>query len=582
MPEPIRREALLQLRLDVPLRWPQSRELSQAEIKARFPHRTGIVAGWYLPNCIDEEPADLMAFVDSGFPWTLPLLALPMATNGISVPHVEKDGHLCLTPSSASFSLPVGLAHLELLISDAENVLRLGRSHANDADFLTEAHSYWSLMGEDCGYFWLTQPAPNGHELWAGTRLGSDWAVGGHQALLMDWVKSSGRLAGDQEPCIVLRLAAPLLPTEYPRTSRDFLALAASVGAQNIVDQAIKRWKGQRPLPFVLVFTHAGNDVCLGGLLLSPFTAKIPNSRGSGVPGFRKNGKVHPKAVALVPGDFPHLRCIPVYRQYLTTRTAGAVPSRLTDAHVVVIGCGAIGGELAVQLAKAGIGNLTLVDGELFDWRNVGRHVLNGNDVGKNKAAAVKAAVLKTFPDAKVTIYSKRWEMLGTDEVEAIQKADIIIAVTGEVASNLRLDALVTIGEMPTTVFGFTEAFASAGHAVLQLAGSGRLRTLTTEFGILREPVADLSTSQDLPQEPSCGAFYQPYSSLAALATVSLIGELAIDGLLGKVATSTHRVWVGSVDTFSNNGLSMSEVWRRRVNKVGDNRRFSFPVPATE
>lgn len=575
-------QRLTALRQDILQRWPAAQELTPAAVQMRFPARAGLIAGWRLLDCMQEEPGELLVFVDKEFPWSLPLVALPTATNGISVPHLERDGNFCLTPSGASYALPVGVGHLESLVSDAEDVLRQGRTHTNDADFLSEAHSYWSLLGESAAQVWLTRPAPASHELWVGMFAGADWAVGPDKAALTDWVKNSGRPIPTAGPCIVLRLESPLYPRHYPRTAADFLRFAQSVGAQTIVVQAMRQWKGKHPLPFVLVFAHAGNDICLAGMLLSPFTVKLPGARGTGIPGFRKNGRVHPRAVAQVPGDFPHLKGVPVYRQYLTTRTAGAIPELLSDAHIVIAGCGAIGGELAVQLAKAGIGEMTLLDSEVFDWRNVGRHVLDGTAVGRNKALAVQGHIQRSIPDAKVTAYPTRWQHLTVQQHAAVQRADLVIAVTGEASGNLHLDSLNATSDMPAVLFGFTEAFAVAGHAILQLAGSGRLKALTNEFGVLREPVAHISPEQRLPQEPSCGAFYQPYSSLAALATIHLIGELAIDALLGKVGTSTHRVWVGSVDVFGNNGLSMSEPWRRRINNAGDNRRFSFVVPPTE
>lgn len=578
----LQQQALEQLRQDILRRWPAAHELTPAAIQARFPARPGLLCGWHLPACMQEHPGELLVFVDKKFPWSLPLVALPAPTNAITVPHLEKDGHFCLTPSSASYALPVGGSHIESLVADAEDVLRQGRMHTNDADFLTEAHSYWTLLGQGTAQVWLICPAPATHELWYGVPAGEDWVVGPEKVALTGWIKNSGRTPSDVEPCVVLRLENPLYPSQYPRNAGDLLRLARSTGAQDVVTLAMRRWKGMHPLPFVLAFSHGGHDVCLGGLLLSPFTVKLPGARGTGIPGFRKNGRIHPDAVAMVPGDFPHLRAFPVHRQYLTSRTTGALPQQLVAAHVVIAGCGAVGGELAVQLAKAGVGELTLLDSETFDWRNVGRHVLDGTAVGLNKAQALGALVRRSFPDAKVTSYPVRWEDLSDGQRADVQGADLFIAVTGDVAGNLHLEFLVADGEMPTTLFGFTEAFGVAGHAILQLPGSGRLRALTNEFGVLREPVAQLSPSQSLPQEPSCGAFYQPYSSLAALSTVGLIGELAISALLGQVTTSTHQVWVGPVEALGNNGLSMTEPWRRRLNNAGDNRRFSFSVPPTQ
>ncbi len=63
---------------------------------------------------------------------------------------------------------------------------------------------------------------------------------------------------------------------------------------------------------------------------------------------------------------------------------------RLARAHVVVLGLGGVGSYAAEALARAGVGRLTLVDGERIDETNVNRqlHALDG-EVGRWKAEAM-------------------------------------------------------------------------------------------------------------------------------------------------------------------------------------------------
>ena len=50
--------------------------------------------------------------------------------------------------------------------------------------------------------------------------------------------------------------------------------------------------------------------------------------------------------------------------------------ARLRDAHVLVLGVGGVGGEAAVMLARAGVGHLTLVDGDTVDVSNLNRQAV--------------------------------------------------------------------------------------------------------------------------------------------------------------------------------------------------------------
>jgi hypothetical protein len=211
-----------------------------------------------------------------------------------------------------------------------------------------------------------------------------------------------------------------------------------------------------------------------------------------------------------------------------------------------------------------------------MSWQNVGRHVLNSHDVGRTKALALELAIKRSFPDAAVFGIATKWEDWIQKHRVELERADLVISVTGEPASNRHLDALMSPENMPPVLFGWMEPFGTAAHAVFCYPSSRRLCDITDERGLLAEPVVDLDTAPELPREPSCGAFYQPYSSLSSLSSTSLIGELALDALLGRVSKSVHRVWVGNVNEFSRNGLSLRPSWLSRINEFGDSRRYQF------
>lgn len=581
----LREQALDRLRHDIPARWPGAEELTVVALRARFPKRLQLIAGWRLPGAMQEPPYEVLVLFDERTPWTLPLVALPSATGGISYPHLEHDGNLCLTPTGTAYELPVELTHVEQLVADAEAVMTAGRTEANDEDFYSEAHSYWTLVEPSLSEVWLTAPISDQHSLWFARRHREDWVVGPTRDAVDAWLRNSGRAGGKSEPCAVICLDGPLHPRDYPLSAADLLTFADAAGAAELVANALERWSVKQPLPVLIAYPHAGKAVLLGGLLASPGSIRMPGARHNGVPGFRhvprRHGRARRTALAAAAGRFAHIRVVPVYRDFLVDRTAGHVPPSLRDAHVVVLGCGAIGGQLAVQLAQSGVGRLTLVDDDIFTWQNVGRHVLDGRSVGKSKAQELAAVIRSSFPDISVQVFVARWDGLTQDRWNQVDSADLWISATGDAASNQHLDELVASGEAPATLFCWLEPFAVAGHAVLHIPGSGRLRGLTDNYGRMLEPVSDLLTAPPPPQEPSCGAFYQPYSSLASLSIVALCGELALDALAGRTTVSAHRVWVGSADAFGANGLQVHPTWHGRLNNCGYSRRFDLPVPPT-
>jgi tRNA A37 threonylcarbamoyladenosine dehydratase len=75
----------------------------------------------------------------------------------------------------------------------------------------------------------------------------------------------------------------------------------------------------------------------------------------------------------------------------------------LARAHVVVLGIGGVGTFAAEALARAGVGRLTLVDGERVEPTNANRqlHALAGT-VGENKAQAMAARLAGVSPAVQV------------------------------------------------------------------------------------------------------------------------------------------------------------------------------------
>lgn len=64
----------------------------------------------------------------------------------------------------------------------------------------------------------------------------------------------------------------------------------------------------------------------------------------------------------------------------------GAGQARLKRAHIVVAGAGGLGSPVAIFLAAAGVGRLTLVDCDTVDRSNLNRQVLHGEgDLGRPK-----------------------------------------------------------------------------------------------------------------------------------------------------------------------------------------------------
>jgi integrative and conjugative element protein (TIGR02256 family) len=106
-------------------------------------------------------------------------------------------------------------------------------------------------------------------------------------------------------------------------------------------------------------------------------------------------------------GQILAYRTHPLLRPELELRNTGRVPESLAERSVLVIGCGALGSDVAVTLAKAGVGRLILVDRDILRPGNVIRHTAPIVAVGMKKVDAVRHQIWQHNPFVEVVA---RWD----------------------------------------------------------------------------------------------------------------------------------------------------------------------------
>jgi tRNA A37 threonylcarbamoyladenosine dehydratase len=78
---------------------------------------------------------------------------------------------------------------------------------------------------------------------------------------------------------------------------------------------------------------------------------------------------------------------------------------KLQEAHVLVVGLGGVGGYAVEQLCRAGIGNLTIVDGDTVSQTNINRQLIATVDtVGLSKAEVFQRRLSSINPNCNITV----------------------------------------------------------------------------------------------------------------------------------------------------------------------------------
>ncbi len=99
---------------------------------------------------------------------------------------------------------------------------------------------------------------------------------------------------------------------------------------------------------------------------------------------------------------------------------------KLLDAHALVIGAGGLGSPVALYLASAGVGKITLVDNDTVDLTNLQRQILHSTgSVGSAKAESGKQALARINPEVEVVALQER--VAGARLLELVGAADVVL-----------------------------------------------------------------------------------------------------------------------------------------------------------
>jgi len=108
---------------------------------------------------------------------------------------------------------------------------------------------------------------------------------------------------------------------------------------------------------------------------------------------------------------------------------------KLVNSHVLIVGLGGIGSFAGEFIARAGVGTITLIDGDAFDPTNKNRQLTAlDSTIGRNKAVVLAERIRDINPDVKLNVIEefvvpeRVWELLAEYKPDYVM--DCIDSVT--------------------------------------------------------------------------------------------------------------------------------------------------------
>ncbi|MDD2887630.1 MAG: ThiF family adenylyltransferase [Aliarcobacter sp.] len=230
---------------------------------------------------------------------------------------------------------------------------------------------------------------------------------------------------------------------------------------------------------------------------------------------------------------------------YLKER--GGSNNNLTNKKVSIIGCGSVGSEISMMLAKSGIGELTLIDNDILTQDNIFRHRLGGsslnylpNDklivINNSKVKLLEKQIKKDIPYIKVNPKFNKFNNLLEDK--DLLDSDIIIVAVGSPMESIDINMKLKKLGLNKVIFCWNEADGVGGHSVsLDLEKSCYECLYTNDEGFNNfNELSFLELGQNISKNlTGCAGVFTPFSYLDSSSTALLASKQCIEMLINNL-----------------------------------------------
>ena len=167
----------------------------------------------------------------------------------------------------------------------------------------------------------------------------------------------------------------------------------------------------------------------------------------------------------------------------------------LKRKRVMIVGLGSFGSQIAIELAKAGVGSFALMDFDRVELHNLSRHTATVHDLGRLKTNVIEEAILGKNPYAKVDKYPVNINENLPLLYDEVGKADLIICATDNNSSRFNLSkALVEKGK--PGIFGRAITRAEGGDVFRYRPGGPCYCCLVGEGDLREEEITDVASAR--------------------------------------------------------------------------------------
>lgn len=169
----------------------------------------------------------------------------------------------------------------------------------------------------------------------------------------------------------------------------------------------------------------------------------------------------------------------------LEERHGKILQEKISGAAVAVCGLGGLGSNIAISLARAGIGKLILIDFDKVDITNLHRQQYKACQLGMDKTDALRENLLEIAPYLQIKTHTTR---LTEENITGLLKDADIICEAFDMAESKAMLVNEVLEKMPKKYL-----IAASGMAGLGDANLIKTRKITSRFYLCGDEVSDVN-----------------------------------------------------------------------------------------
>ena len=178
------------------------------------------------------------------------------------------------------------------------------------------------------------------------------------------------------------------------------------------------------------------------------------------------------------------------WNKALCERHGEDVQKKFSSATVAICGLGGLGSNIAVSLARTGIGKLVLIDFDRVDITNLHRQQYKVSQIGMSKTDALRDNLLEVSPYVELETHTER--VAEENAVRLLQGADIICEAFDDAECKAMLTNLV-LEKMPDKYL-----VAASGMAGFGSVNAVKTRKVMSRFYLCGDEQSDVQTEGSL------------------------------------------------------------------------------------